>query len=573
MQSLRYVLVAILLIKVVSAKDEGQKKVLNDYGLVSKAIVEDKLGMMGSSRKTKTSDFQTPPRDYKYNSRFHQAYGKRNLKKKSRGGKGGKGGKKGYEPVCDIPLRSFETLVRVDMVGSPEQVTEAEIDALTEAFRSAYNDLAYDSCGQGFIWIVEMVTFADSLDGSGCRRRRRRLESNFVFTYKVRVSCNCGSDAPLFDYGSRRQAYESDSLCIICAPTGSDFVDSYNDMVEILRADGVITNIGEIIEVSETAIEPTTEPTVGPTTEPTVGPTYDSDTLQAVMETYPGYSGPLQVRGVVTARFNPDDDSFLFKLNVAGVESDCLHCGVHIHTGTTCDNVLGHYWNAATAGEVDPWTLSPEHTYHAWDKGLSVSATRTGTSKTGFVIDTGTSSADNRGRAVVVDAQDGTRIACGLLQSVPSSASTTTRLLASIGSCPVDEGSLATPYGSIAVDFFSDASMEFTIGSVTGLEANCVKCRVHIHQGTTCDDETRVGSPWWNPTRIRGRRPTTRVTRRVLPTSDPFIWTMDIRPRRIMVTRWCSTGRMGVGLPVVFSFAIFKLEGRRVPNKRPRRGC
>jgi hypothetical protein len=88
----------------------------------------------------------------------------------------------------------------------------------------------------------------------------------------------------------------------------------------------------------------------------------DGATLAAEFGLYPGYVGKLMPDGEAIVRFNMDG-SFHLKLDVAGVEQGCTACGVHIHTGTTCDNatlVGGHYWDTAIFGEGaanDPWNV------------------------------------------------------------------------------------------------------------------------------------------------------------------------------------------------------------------------
>ena len=103
-------------------------------------------------------------------------------------------------------------------------------------------------------------------------------------------------------------------------------------------------------------------------------------------------------------RFN-EDDSFLFKLDLGGLEADCVGCGIHIHSGFTCDDaslVGGHHWDkdifGATATD-DPWNAE---SYFSDSVGVSTS---------GFVIDSGFGLRNNKGRAVVVHASDGSRIA------------------------------------------------------------------------------------------------------------------------------------------------------------------
>jgi len=95
----------------------------------------------------------------------------------------------------------------------------------------------------------------------------------------------------------------------------------------------------------------------------------------------------------------------------SGAGSAANSCGLHIHSGMTCtDNALGHYYTGSVT--TDPWT--------------SVAYTSTADGKTtgSVVVDTGATQAEVVGRAFIVHAYDGSRIACALLQPVPSPAPT-----------------------------------------------------------------------------------------------------------------------------------------------------
>jgi len=131
-----------------------------------------------------------------------------------------------------------------------------------------------------------------------------------------------------------------------------------------------------------------------------------SSTLNADMGSYPGYAGDLEVEGEVTVSFN-NDDTFKFSFDLEGLEDECNGCGIHIHAGLTCDDaalVLGHGWN--TVSTQDLWTSAGGSVYNSED----------GEAKGSFALYNGFSYIENRGHAVVIHAQDGSRIGCGVLE-------------------------------------------------------------------------------------------------------------------------------------------------------------
>merc|ERR1711933_405372 len=101
----------------------------------------------------------------------------------------------------------------------------------------------------------------------------------------------------------------------------------------------------------------------------------------------------------------PNTPEFTMKYQIRDAEGDCVDCGIHVHEGTSCDTheeVLGHYWNPNKM-DVDPWN----------DKYYNTN--QFGTAKDKFKLNMGYPIRLTEGRTVVVHAQDGTRIACGVL--------------------------------------------------------------------------------------------------------------------------------------------------------------
>ena len=94
------------------------------------------------------------------------------------------------------------------------------------------------------------------------------------------------------------------------------------------------------------------------------------------MDTYPGYIGDIDARGSkVIVKFHDPDGMMEFNYQLNGVEADCTDCGIHIHTGTTCDDALlvgGHYWDAENVGYL--WTTAGGAVYNSDANGKAKGA-------------------------------------------------------------------------------------------------------------------------------------------------------------------------------------------------------
>ena len=132
------------------------------------------------------------------------------------------------------------------------------------------------------------------------------------------------------------------------------------------------------------------------------------------------YAGDLAVAGTVGPMTTAGTtQSFAWQLS--GVDPLCASgaggaansCGVHIHSGRTCtDNAGGHYFTGSVT--VDPWTT------------VAYTATAGGTASGTVSVNTGGTAAEVAGRALIVHAYDGSRIACAqdvLILVQPSDAS------------------------------------------------------------------------------------------------------------------------------------------------------
>ena len=133
-----------------------------------------------------------------------------------------------------------------------------------------------------------------------------------------------------------------------------------------------------------------------------------SGNLKAVIRRYPD-SDAKAPRGVVHVKFTRGNAGMRITYNVRNLERNCDRCGIHIHVGKTCadaDNVGGHYWNEA-GGFPDPWVPNYGAVYHTNSNGHA---------RGEFALVSGYGFKDNVNHAMVIHAQDGTRVGCGVLR-------------------------------------------------------------------------------------------------------------------------------------------------------------
>lgn len=157
-------------------------------------------------------------------------------------------------------------------------------------------------------------------------------------------------------------------------------------------------------------------------------------TLKATLGKYPA-SNIIPPTGTVAVE-DQSDGSLRVYYNIAGLDTDAVSGGLHIHKGTSCrDNhvngVGGHYWDA-TKNSEDPWNGNASY---------SVAEGGNGNAKGSFAVRSGYTFDDNIDHVVVVHNDAGDRIACAPL------------VVATAG--------------------------------------------VHIHSGTTCSREEAVGNHYW----------------------------------------------------------------------------
>ena len=115
---------------------------------------------------------------------------------------------------------------------------------------------------------------------------------------------------------------------------------------------------------------------------------------------YPGYSGALVPKGVVTVQ--ELDKGIHLSGVVVGLENR-VNGGWHIHEGTTCADAGGHLFHASATDADDPW------------KQVKYASSDSGVARLLLSFDD-LEFHDVLGRALVVHAANGDKIACGLIR-------------------------------------------------------------------------------------------------------------------------------------------------------------
>merc|ERR1712176_1142378 len=147
-----------------------------------------------------------------------------------------------------------------------------------------------------------------------------------------------------------------------------------------------------------------------------------SDVYVNSFSRYPGYTGTLTVAGTMTITGVTGTDTTAkqqLQWSLTGLDTACVAnaadsvtngCGIHVHTGTSCDAAGGHYYSATLA--ADPSAEDP------WKPIVYVATSNGSSSEAGVEVITGLSNGDITGRVTVVhELASGGRIACGVIES------------------------------------------------------------------------------------------------------------------------------------------------------------
>lgn len=129
---------------------------------------------------------------------------------------------------------------------------------------------------------------------------------------------------------------------------------------------------------------------------------------------YPGSGTSFDVEGEVEVQVLANEITQILRFQMTGVDTSCKPdatisaangCGIHIHTGTSCEDAIGgHYFDETVP--VDPWKYITYRVANSFSKGVTIPIT------------TGLSNDAVSGRVVVVHDKGGARIACGVMGSV-----------------------------------------------------------------------------------------------------------------------------------------------------------
>jgi len=137
--------------------------------------------------------------------------------------------------------------------------------------------------------------------------------------------------------------------------------------------------------------------------------TSNTNRMKARIGAYPGYStvGTNFPNGTVRV-FSFEDDVVRIRATLSGLEPNCVQCGLHIHSGLSCDDAdsVGGHWYKDEKVTEDPWAAE-KATY---------TSDSSGNAKASFYVYNGYDYEQNVDHAVVIHGQDGSRIGCGVIK-------------------------------------------------------------------------------------------------------------------------------------------------------------
>ena len=180
--------------------------------------------------------------------------------------------------------------------------------------------------------------------------------------------------------------------------------------------------------------------------------------------------------GTTTLRFNADG-SFLVSMDLNGLPPAGNSQAV-ITMGTSCDVQNLTHFTKTSGDEFD-------------GSQNMISSLAEGISKSAFRFNNGYKQAEIMGKTVIIYHETEV-IGCGVI----GKAMENEKLVAEIGSYPGYTGDLKAG-GHVTVTFNDDDTFKFQY-DVSGLEANCNGCGIHIHAGVSCATHAEVLGHYWN---------------------------------------------------------------------------
>lgn len=138
------------------------------------------------------------------------------------------------------------------MIGRPDSVTTSEINVLEQAFIDSYDNV---ECGDRDIDSMRIVT-NETEDMNGQQQRMLQASTNnrnFTYIFQAQSRCRgCGQNARLYAADS---TVTEGGDCPCEAPTGQDFLLSFNSTISRLVSDGLLENVigvnGNFAELEE----------------------------------------------------------------------------------------------------------------------------------------------------------------------------------------------------------------------------------------------------------------------------------------------------------------------------------
>eukprot|EP00939_MAST-03C_sp_MAST-3C-sp1_P001969 g1969.t1 len=255
--------------------------------------------------------------------------------------------------------------------------------------------------------------------------------------------------------------------------TTTDVSGTASGMFEVRSGYDISTNANRVIVLHES--DGTRAACGALSASNLVAPTYTLEHTATVLGAYPEYAGTLSVKGAVVV----SGDSAMIDVDfvMSGLEMSATG-GIHVHSGTSCATTSdpeGHFYSTGS----DPWTT----TY---------TSDATGTAMGSFTVTSGYNVAENDGRVIVVHDSSGTRIACGVLGSVPST---------DLGDYPGYSGSRREGYVVLGQDAGAENELnsELTVYyMLTELEETATTGGLHVHSGFSCATADGVGGHFWD---------------------------------------------------------------------------